>query len=473
MFDNFIQKIGEVVVGIGLTVSSFLGITSEPQGIETKAPEEQILGAAPQFISANPSSLYGSGITSTQTSLTLTSFTFPGNASQLITTADITPAVFLTIEPTNPTKKEFVSCTTVSQNSNGTATLSGCNRGLSFASPYTASSTLRQSHSGGVRVVASNSPSFYDAIIAYVNTITAAGVVDASGIAKGIVEVATGAEAAATAAIGSGNTSAPLTLTTAIATSTFNTVSLAANKVVVTESSGKISNKFFEQGVVSTSTTANFATSSINIGAFPAYAIGKNIRVFSTTGTSTFAIPSGVTKIKVEVVGGGGGGEAGVQNDEGGGGGDAGGYSLEYVDVSATTSVQVFVGSGGAAGSGSGGNGAAGTWSTFGTNGFYLYATGGSGGDAALLSGQGGGGTGVGGDLNITGGPGSTTGDNGVEGSSGSGGTSFYGGGGRGFGYSTADQTGNAGGSYGGGGGGGSGGGNGGVGGQGVVIIEW
>lgn len=141
----------------------------------------------------------------------------------------------------------------------------------------------------------------------------------------------------------------------------------------------------------------SFATSSIattTIGAFPAWEIGKHRQVF--TGTGTFNVPVGISRVWVRLVGGGGGGGAsgGVA---GVGGGAAGAYAEGSVDVSATSSVKVFVGVGGSGGSGSaGGNGGTSAFSTF------MSGTGGTGG-AATANSSSAGGTATGGDINING----------------------------------------------------------------------
>jgi hypothetical protein len=293
---------------------------------------------------------------------------------------------------------------------------------------------------------------------AYVDGIAfnGAGVIDASSVARGVVELATGAEAAASTASGS---SGALALPASLATSTYNSAT-AANRLIVSGAGGKIDDNF-----IATSTL--FATTSIAGG--PIGGLGKNIQVFSSTGTTTFSVPTGVKKVEVEVQGPGGGGGG---NDGGGGGG--GGYALKVVDVSATTSVQVYVGPGGAAGT-TGGNGAMGTWSTFGTNGFYLSASGGTGGTGSVGSG-GAGGVGSGGDVNSSGSGGGTGAAATSLGIGGTGGASHYGGGGIGSFKSSGTQTGGAGSNYGGGGGGGvavSGNSDGGAGAQGIVIVRW
>jgi hypothetical protein len=81
-----------------------------------------------------------------------------------------------------------------------------------------------------------------------------AAVIDATALARGVVELATGAEAAASTASGS---SGVLALPASLATSTYNSLT-AANRVVVTGGSGKIDNYF-----IATSTLFN------NIGGVP------------------------------------------------------------------------------------------------------------------------------------------------------------------------------------------------------------
>src|SRR3990167_1504225 len=67
----------------------------------------------------------------------------------------------------------------------------------------------------------------------------------------------------------------------------------------------------------------------------------------TTTGTSTWTVPAGITRVKITLVGGGGGG-GGVDQSVGmSGGGGAGGYTQAWLDVSGGTGLEVFVGFGG------------------------------------------------------------------------------------------------------------------------------
>ena len=111
------------------------------------------------------------------------------------------------------------------------------------------------------------------------------------------------------------------------------------------------------------------------------------IAVVTTTGTSTWARPEGVTKIKVKLVGGGGyGGGVSASSHYGAGGGGGGGYCEKIIDVSATSSIFYEVATSSAT-------------STFGT---YCYAY--PGKDVQADTNAGGiGGIATGGDINISG----------------------------------------------------------------------
>ena len=105
--------------------------------------------------------------------------------------------------------------------------------------------------------------------------------------------------------------------------------------------------------------------------AFTIALTGPQSQSFTSTGSATFSVPSGVTTVDVLVVGGGGagGGANGQTGSDGGGGGGAGGlvYAPSY-PVTPGGTVSVTVGAGGAAPNGYGNtNGQSGGNSVFGS----------------------------------------------------------------------------------------------------------
>lgn len=128
--------------------------------LRTDIDQKPVAGAT-YSVGGVPYYLYGAGIGSSDTSITLTSFKQP-TSGYLLNMSDFGSTGYLTIQPGNVNYQEFVSFTGVTQNSDGTATLTGVTRGLAPVSPYTASSTLQKAHSGGTTAIISNPPQFYE-----------------------------------------------------------------------------------------------------------------------------------------------------------------------------------------------------------------------------------------------------------------------------------------------------------------------
>ena len=352
-----------------------------------------------------------------------------------LTMADLGSKVFFTIEP-GSNKEEIVMCTGI-----GTLSWTSCTRGLAFYATSTAAVTANQkSHSAGSAIVMSNVHYVYDQLVdkdtantiegvktyvsypeiqsyvaptsntqfapkKYVDDVISAGAPDATETTKGLTELATGAEAAAGTSSGG---AARLVLPASIA----NSASSANTIVPVTGADGKLSANFIATSSdyswtgTNTFSNINLATSTItgplNITASTTFSgatttfdsnrtLGAGFIHFqykTDTGTSTWSRPTGVTKIKVKVVGGGGGGGSCSTGCSVTGGGGGGGYCEKIIDVSATSSINFYVGG-------------ADSWSTFGTNGYYCYAN--KGGSANNTPTGQSGGSAVGGDLNITG----------------------------------------------------------------------
>ncbi len=232
------------------------------------------------------------------------------------------------------------------------------------------------------------------------------------------------------------------------------------------------------QGDYSFNGTINFSESTVT--GITGLGAPASVQVFTSSGT--WIKPTGISKIKVTLIGGGGGGGNGNAGTVGGGGGGgAGGTAIKWIDVTSISNVSVTVGTGGVGGDSSeaytADDGDSGAISIFGS---YINATGGSGGEAGWTddASPGIGGQGYGGDINLSGGDG----DWGSGGSgptiAGRGGDSYLGFGGSGLKVVEAVQrVGGFGKGYGSGGGGaaqqgGAGASEGGNGADGIVIVE-
>lgn len=280
---------------------------------------QSVLGAATLPAALSTYSLAGSGVSSSASSITLQSFTLTQSPiNQKLRTSDLTdPTFFLTIEPGSKTKQEIVGCTTVTQNTNGTATLSGCSRGLSPITPFTASTTLQFPHAGSSAIILSDPPQFHnlygalansetitgyweapDPVSAqgvatknYVQGLAFGGIGNASETATGTVEIATGAEAVAGVKNGS---LGRLALPADMASSTWITA-LSGSKIPITDSNGSLDGNYLSSTtnpirnvqIASTTLSGNI---TLNKGTTTIYAtttIIDTTKVFDATGTST------------------------------------------------------------------------------------------------------------------------------------------------------------------------------------------
>lgn len=338
-------------------------------------------------------------ISSTATTMTLNSGTYNNGATTLASST----YGFIIDEGTSIEEIVLADCTG--------ATCTNITRGINRGTGTTTVVALEFAHRRGASVKITDAPSLvfmanafrgkqnienalrYNSNLTFTDTkqlvskkyvddtaFSGAGVVDATTAARGVVELATTAETAASTAVGgSGN----LAIANSTATSTYNSAT-AANRVVVTDGTGKIDTNFLP-------TTATFATSSLTVGSFSAYNIGKNEFFSSTTGATTFTVPTGITKVYFELSGAGaaGGGPGGGNAGLPGGGGGAAGSCTGMIDVTGVSTLTYSIG---AKGTGSvGGSGTDGAYSYL-VNGATVYcsAAGGSGGDGAGNAGTGG-----------------------------------------------------------------------------------
>lgn len=355
--------------------------------------------------------LAGAGVTSTQTTVQLTYLLTPDG--QPITMSEIGTIGYGVLEPQTTSKIEDVSFTGITQNTNGTATLTGVTRGVSFNYPYASSLTLQKSHAGGAQFIISNTAEFYynefsmqnnsnvftwptasssPATKGYTDFVGSGGanIIPATFIAQGVSQLATGLQAASSTIAGS--TGFNLVIPSSIATSTYNSQT-APLKVVVTNNQGTIDPNFIN---LANYTGSVQLSSTTVIGSTAALAIGKNEFATTTPGTGSWIVPSGITKVFVRIVGGGGSGGSGTSCGSGGG---SGGYSESMLSVSGTLSFTI--GAGGAPATSASGN--VGGSSTVGA----LTAGGGAGGATAASTNNpiagGGGGSASGGIYNSSG----------------------------------------------------------------------
>jgi hypothetical protein len=135
--------------------------------------------------------------------------------------------------------------------------------------------------------------------------------------------------------------------------------------------------------VVAPGTNGNVLTSNGTTwtSATPAATV-TNMQSQLFTSSSSWTAPTGVTKVRLTVIGGGGG--AGTDGSCGGAEGGGGGFGYGIYTVSPGTTYTVTIGSGGAGANSGPGNGTAGGTSSFGA---LLSATGGGGGIANTSSG--------------------------------------------------------------------------------------
>lgn len=431
-------------------------------------------------------------ITNTQTTINLTSFKEPVSDIKYTMTVLGSTIGYGTIEPKNAQRSEFVSFTGITQNTDGTATLTGVIRGLprsnTVATNCTASSTLAITHGGQSDFILSNSPceqseyalKNYDDTITGMWTVptplsgsnpatkdyvdlhvnggtvsnaqvvvagTAGETITAGQILylkqsdgrwyKAAISTAEASSSPVAIAQGSGTSGNPVTGgvlldgldthqsgisigsnyfigptagTISVATSTrilgraktntdfyfhpdYFMPNLAYTVFTMNASTtfNSLVNFFgatttFGNTLAATSSVKVVATSSLQVGAFPVYNIGKN--VFATTTSGTFQVPLGISKVAVFLCAGGASGTSGGSTVVGAAGG-AGACAFKFYDVTGVATVSYTIGAGGlgvAQGSGGGNDGGTSSFGTFSCTGGSHPSAAGSGVDGGAGS---------------------------------------------------------------------------------------
>ncbi len=124
------------------------------------------------FVQNQPTSISGAGVVAGATTIVLSSFKQIDGT--LLTMANFGAKGFGTLEPGNGTLEEQISFTGISQNANGTATLTGVSTVL-MVSPYTETSGLAQTHAGATSFIISNTSGFYNKLLAKDDNATITG----------------------------------------------------------------------------------------------------------------------------------------------------------------------------------------------------------------------------------------------------------------------------------------------------------
>lgn len=112
------------------------------------------------YVQTQSTTLAGAGAVIGDTSVILSSFKQIDGTTNL-TMTDFGLIGYMTLEPNSGTQEEQISFSGISQNANGTATLSGVKTVL-FVAPYTETSGLAKTHAGGTKAIVSNTAGFYN-----------------------------------------------------------------------------------------------------------------------------------------------------------------------------------------------------------------------------------------------------------------------------------------------------------------------
>jgi hypothetical protein len=213
-------------------------------------------------------------IGSSNSTINLSSFAEPISGIPYTMTYLNTSKGYATLDPQLPTKSEFISFTGITQNTNGTAQLTGVTRGISRVigtNGCVASTTLASSHSGQSSLILSNSPCFYNEFAVKSNNETITGqwtfstfpitptTPISSPTTTGMVQIATQLQAASSTQYGSSGSY--VVLSAQNSTSTYNSAT-AGLRAVITQNNGKIDNNFINGGVNPAGSIINYIGST-------------------------------------------------------------------------------------------------------------------------------------------------------------------------------------------------------------------
>ncbi len=182
-------------------------------------------------VQAQTFTLAGSGALIGDTSLILQSFT--DDNGNLLNMADFGTIGYGTIEPSNGTQEEQISFSGVTQNANGTCTLTGVHNILD-TTPFTTTSGHLKTHAGSVSFIITNSSGFYNQIKAYIDGVAIAGAANATTSVQGLVQLPTTAQVNAGTALGSTGAALGVTPDSLLASNYGLNIPTAAEKAYLT-----------------------------------------------------------------------------------------------------------------------------------------------------------------------------------------------------------------------------------------------
>ncbi len=228
-----------------------------------------------------------SSISSTATTIVLSSFLEPVTGTPYTMALLDTQIVFATIAP-KTTSSEFISFTGITQNANGTATLTGVTRGLSKKSPFTTDSTYKLPHSGQSQFIISDAPQVFYEYAAKnndetitgqwtfnVTPITPPAVSDASTTVKGITKLSV-APASATSPIALGTNDARALVGYAVDSVGTDSYAITPSPAITAYAGGQV--------FTFTAGTANTGACTLNVSGLGAKTIKKNVSSDLATG---------------------------------------------------------------------------------------------------------------------------------------------------------------------------------------------
>lgn len=157
-----LKKISAVLVSLAV----MFGISSPAVKTPINPPATEV--AAGSFTPAEGVSyVISKTVLPTDNTISLSSFQTPDGRNLVMSMFGTTG--YGTLDPTNTARLESISFTGITQNADGSATLTGVSRGLDFVSPYTASTTLEKTHLVGSNFILSNTSAFYGNEFALIN----------------------------------------------------------------------------------------------------------------------------------------------------------------------------------------------------------------------------------------------------------------------------------------------------------------